>query len=499
MSTEAIDPRQHRQLFLDDGAIESISGLVRVLHQPDDPQPVKVPDCSKGECAVQSSGAPQWNPDKNLWEWWYRGFTTYTDEYLTLYATSLDGVHWDETEVGLYEWNGTRSNNLAFSSDKWNLSHVIRDDAETDPLRRYKGFFSDEEHMDRYPGTSPDGFQWEISEGPPIPSHDTSTLVYDDIGERYLAIVKHRTEWGRSAFLSTSSDFVDWSDPELVLHADEIDQENRKRRIQAVVDDPAYLSPPVVDGREYLAQLYMMPVLPYEGLYIGFPLLFNPSGADSSQNNHTGINQVELAVSRDARTWERVAERGVFVGVQPWNGGSNVGTAQVALCGAPIIRDDEIWVYHIACRHRGHRDLFADMDPAIYNDAFFDSTTILCLARLRRDGFVSLDTVILNPGSPDSGSTEGVLLTKSFIWDQGSSLRVNADVEAGGEVRVEVVDAESLLPFPGWSASECQPLEGDQLTGEINWNSGSTPTIADRPVRLRFHLQKASLYSFWLS
>ena len=37
------------------------------------------------------------------------------------------------------------------------------------------------------------------------------------------------------------------------------------------------------------------------------------------------------------------------------------------------------------------------------------------------------------------------------------------------------------------------------LSGEIKWRSGSTPTIADRPVRLRFHLQKASLYSFWLS
>ena len=489
MSTQEIDPQRYRQLFLDGGAIESMFGLLRVLHQPVDSHPVMIPDRSRGERAVQSSCVPQWNPEKNLWEWWYKGFTTYTDEYLSLYATSADGVHWDEAEVGLYEWNGTESNNVAFASDKSNLCHVIRDEVDADPQRRYKGLFSDDEHMDRYPGVSADGFEWEISPGPPIPSHDTSTFVYDDIGDRYLAIVKHRTEWGRSAFLATSPDFVHWSDPELVLHTDEIDQENRKRRIQEVVDDPAYLSPPVVDGREYLAQLYMMPVMPYEGLYVGFPLLFNPSGADGSQDNHTGLNQVELAVSRDAREWERVADRAIFVGVQPWDGGANFGNAQVALCGAPIVRDDEIWVYHIACRHRGHRDLFAHLDPAIYNDDFFDPSTVICLATLRRDGFVSLDP---------AGSAGGDLLTKPFAWAQGI-LRVNADVEVGGEVVVEVVDAGSSHPLPGWSAGDCQPLHGDQLAGEIKWRGSSSGPSHSTPIRLRFHLRNASLYSFWLS
>jgi hypothetical protein len=489
MSQELIDPQRHRQLFLDDGAIDSMSGLNRVLHQPVNNTPVLVPERSRGERAVQSGCVPQWNPEKNLWEWWYKGFTTYTDEYLTLYATSDDGVHWDQADVGLYEWNGTKSNNVAYASGETNLCHVIRDEVDTDPRRRYKGLFSDVDHMDRYPGVSADGFRWEVSAGPPIPSHDTSTLVYDHIGERYLAIVKHRTEWGRSAFLSTSPDFDHWSDPELVLHTDEIDRENRRRRVQAIVDDPEYLSPPVVDGQEYLAQLYMLPVMPYEGLYVGFPLVFNPSGADPTQNNHTGLNQVELAVSRDARAWERVADRALFLGVQPWHGGANFGNAQVALCGAPIIRDDEIWVYYLACRYRGHRDLFADLDPAIYNDDFFDPTTILCVARLRRDGFVSLDA-----------SADGVLLTKPFEWQQGS-LHLNAVTETGGEVVVEVVDADTLSPQPGWTASECQPLDGDLIDGEVRWsaNASANTSFGNRPIRLRIHLRRASLYSFWLA
>ena len=77
---------------------------------------------------------------------------------------------------------------------------------------------------------------------------------------------------------------------------------------------------------------------------------------------------------------------------------------------------------------------------------------------------------------------------------------MNAEVKAGGEVVVEVVDAGSLNPLPGWSAGDCQPLCEDHLAGEVRWgSSGTRPPLGDTPVRLRFYLRKASLYSFWLS
>ena len=64
-----IDPQQYRQLFLDDGAVGSMPGLRRVLHQPVNSGPVVFPDRARGERAVQGSRVPQWNPDKSLWEW----------------------------------------------------------------------------------------------------------------------------------------------------------------------------------------------------------------------------------------------------------------------------------------------------------------------------------------------------------------------------------------------------------------------------------------------
>ena len=176
---------------------------------------------------------------------------------------------------------------------------MIRDERDDDPQRRYKGLFSDTRNMGRLPGVSPDGFRWTLLDVLPIPSEDTSNFIYDEISNQYIATVKQRTVWGRSLWVSTSVDFVNWTEPKLALHTDEIDRENRKRRIQEVVENPAYLTPPVLEDTDYIAQLYMMPLMPYEGMYIGFPLLFNPAGPDLPQMNHCGINQVETrGVSR---------------------------------------------------------------------------------------------------------------------------------------------------------------------------------------------------------
>ena len=101
-----------------------------------------------------------------------------------------------------------------------------------------------------------------------------------------------------------------------------------------------------------------MAVMPYQGLYIGFPLIFNPAGAiPPPHGNFTGLNQVELTVSRDLLHWERVADRALFLGIEPWDG-LNFDTAQILLTGRPMVRDDEIWIFHVAYRYRGPRELY---------------------------------------------------------------------------------------------------------------------------------------------
>lgn len=490
MSAPMIQPHRYRQLFLDDAAIESRTGLTRRLHQPDKRGPVIRPDATRGQTCLASRSIPQWNPEKQAWEWWFWCHYTVapygpyqgTSRALVHYAASDDGVAWQSPALGLFEWRGSKANNIASDPDlgPHDLYHILRDEDDPDPARRYKALFG--LHDDRLLKVSADGFTWTPVDAPPIRSNDESHFTRDSATGQFIATLKWGTQWGRSVWLSLSRDFRSFTEPVLIFHSDELDRLNRRQRIRAVVENPAYLPPPIVDDGDYMGEIYQMAIMPYEGLYIGLPVLFNPAGAiPPPQMNHTGINQTELAVSRDLLHWERVADRAVFLGIEPW-GGVFYETAQVLPCGQPILRGDEIWVYYNAHRFRGHRELYPNIA-----DRYFEDTGALSLAKLRRDGFVSLD----------AGSDEGCLVTQPF--EPRGALHVNVAAAGGGWLRAELLDADSGRTLNGYSAADCRPLEGDLLDGRIRWSSHADLPRSPARVRARFLLRNAALFSFWLS
>ena len=486
MSLTLIDPKKHRQLFLDDSAVEKKIGVKQTLHPPKQIGPVVRPDKSLGETSIQASSTPLWNPEKDIWEWWYKGKYVY-------YVTSTDGENWETPSLGLYDCNGSKDNNIACDpNNKESLEHIIRDENETDPQRRYKGLFSIS-GVDRYPAVSPDGFKWTMLEVPPIPSADTSTFIHDEISGQYLAFVKHGTKWGRSVFLATSRDFGQFTKPDLIFHTDETDWENRKKRVKEVINNPTYITPPIIDDEDYIAEAYKMAVMPYQGFYIGFAQIFNPFGANPPPHmNFTRINQIELTVSRDLYTWNRVANREVFIGVEPWDG-VRYNTSQVGIVGRPIVREnEEIWVYYNAHRIPGRKENYKfynqnkelyrlNVDPKIFEDG-----SAMCLAKLPMDRFVSLDA-----------DQAGTITTKPFMM-RGEDLYVNAEAN-WGEIYAEIIDAETMKPFPGfWVPAELPtPLTGDHLRAKINWKP-EHDLVFEKPVRIRFYLHQARLYSFWL-
>ena len=483
-----IYPAKHKQLFLDDDAIESMYGLKRTLNKPEKVGPVIRTDQSKGQVALETADPPQWNSEKGLWEWWYGGgyevrphgrwLTMHWD--LTHYATSTDGVNWDRPNLGLYEWRGSKDNNIAVDPQGMSMTQMLRDERDVDPDRRYKALFTAAQHSGRYPAVSPDGFDWTMIDVPPIPSEDTSYLTYDETTKQFLATVKIGTEWGRSVWLSTSPDFLTWTDPVLIFHSDEIDRNNGGRRVREVVADPAYLSPPFVDDENHIAQIYKMPITPYEGIYIGFPVVFNPAGAlPEPWGNFTALNQVEVSMSRDLYNWKRVANRDVFIGVEPWDG-VNYGTTQLLTCGRFHVHEDrEIWVYYSALRFRA--------PPHFYDERYqkyMKDNSALCLAKVRLDGFVSLDA-----------EKRGTLVSKPFRLE-GGDVCVNVDA-GGGELRAELLDAETLEPLAGLSSDDCEPVRGDHLRARVTWKGGAD--LGDeRAVRLRLIADHARLYAFWL-
>jgi hypothetical protein len=78
----------------------------------------------------------------------------------------------------------------------------------------------------------------------------------------------------------------------------------------------------------------------------------------------------------------------------------------------------------------------------------------------------------------------------------GNQLTLNTDTSAGGHVRVEIQNA-SAQPLAGFSADECDPINGNFIQKVVSWRGNpSLQAWAGKPVRLRFVMRDAKLYSF---
>ncbi|MBC8290026.1 MAG: hypothetical protein H8E37_06890 [Planctomycetes bacterium] len=104
---------------------------------------------------------------------------------------------------------------------------------------------------------------------------------------------------------------------------------------------------------------------------------------------------------------------------------------------------------------------------------------------LRLDGFASLNASLKG----------GTAVTKPLVF-QGDRLEINFSTSAGGSLRVEIQDGDGKAK-PGFAMSDCHLLYGDQIDRVVSWKSGTNVSqLAGKPVRLRFELKDADLYSF---
>jgi hypothetical protein len=103
---------------------------------------------------------------------------------------------------------------------------------------------------------------------------------------------------------------------------------------------------------------------------------------------------------------------------------------------------------------------------------------------LRTDGFASVN-------APYRGG-EFVTKTLTFV---GRELVVNLSTGAAGGMRVELQDA-SGKPLPGFSLADAVEQVGDEIERVLRWKAGGeVGGLAGTPVRLRFVMQDADLYS----
>jgi len=412
------------------------------------------------------------------------GVSQKTDPHPLLagYAESNDGIHWRKPSLGLHEFRGSKDNNIVFASIKignltLNAAHlaVFKDEnpqAATDA--RYKAIL-----LSKYQGgksglvpfKSPDGLQWlPMSDRPVITdgAFDSQNLAFwDPIHKEYRAYWRYfapkvagRTHGDRSIRTATSPDLLTWSES----------------------SDLRYVDSPT-------EELYTNQIKPYHRaphLLIGFPTRYTDRGwsdsmralperehrewrASANQRYGTAVTEGLLMTSRDGVTFNRWNEAFLRPGIEregTWNYGHqyiawHLVETKSALEGAP----NELSLYATESYWTG-------------------KSSVLRRYTLRLDGFVSVN-------APVSG---GELITKPMTFT-GGKLSLNFASSAAGGLQVEIQDSAGQA-LPGFALEDCPPIFGDSLDRVVTWKSGGDVSkLAGKPVRLRFVLKDADLYS----
>ena len=134
-----------------------------------------------------------------------------------------------------------------------------------------------------------------------------------------------------------------------------------------------------------------------------------------------------------------------------------------------VLRAHELWFYYTG-----------GQSYAIISSGTPNSGGAVCLAVLRRNGFISLDT----------GQMNGFVLTPPFkLTGPKLSLSVNA---FKGELHVEVLNEEAGV------VAKSRPITGDLMSEAVRRAQGDLAKLAGAKVSLRFTLHNGKLYSWWL-
>lgn len=500
------------QMFLDNLLVEASHDLSRTTHLPrkDPASPLIVKDRSWEHTPyfTCSNHVVLRDSQDGLFKCWYEDLIdhsgrTYLVEARQCYAESRDGLHWEKPELDVCQEEGRWTNVVLGGQSETVHAHscgVIEDLHPPDESKRYRAIFS---HYPPFEGQiraafSPDGIHWHL-EGEAVAfgnlgrtMGDAAILDYDPYSRTFIVTCRHRMQCGaplnpriptgptnpgpryphdfakqnrRRIWQAESADMVHWSQPHLVLRAD--DEEDN-----------------IDDG------FYAMAQCAYAGIHLGFLSVFH------RMSNHMDI---QLVFSRDRRHWQRFNRR------EPWLTVGEPGAWDQGMVAAssPVFEvGDELFFYHGGsyCHHDywiwGPREGMDHPEISDPNLVRFG----LGLARLRKEGFVSFDAGPVR---------EGMLATRPF-FSEGERLTINAKCGVNGYILVEAVDLyDEVLPDRG--RADCDAFTGNSTSHVVTWRGNETIPVAPMekggdtmlpwkslpPYRkLRFYMKNAELYAF---
>lgn len=434
------------------------------------------------------------------WHLYYSALQTKQDlgDWLC-YARSKDGIHWEKPSLGVAEWNGSRANNLVQGPDggAWSQSQVcvfLDPRTEVPESERIKALiFPNLSSWDQV-GTmealraeilvSGDGIRFRKST---IPIQLTSDykdafdgyhVFWSEVEQQFVGYFrwyeevavdgpdihpqfrgpKGATKFMRTLFTASSKDLIHWSPNRPMTFGD-----SPREEIYRDAAFPYFRAPHIYiatanrffDGRkalnpEELSSLSFVPIFGRKGDTYDF----------SSDCNDTVLMSIRPgSISFTRLFMEAFVRPGTEV--NSWTSRNNYSLV-------PFYQTGPTEMSFLLTR----------------NHILADPMKVQRFS-LRLDGFASIN-------APYSG---GEMVTVPLTFS-GDRLELNYATSAAGQLQLEIQDTKGK-PIPGFALQDSAVLIGDRIAGEARWKSGADiGALAGKPVRIRFVMRDADLYSF---
>ena len=453
---EIIDVKDQRELFVDHYLIDMLDGASK-LHEPRDEGPVMKFDkpwegLFSGYCTIIQ--------DDELFRAYYRGRPVAgkdgNPDEVTCYAESKDGIHWTKPNLGIYEMEGTKNNNVILADAApmtHNFSPFIDKNPDAGPDHHYKAL-GGVGSTGLFAYTSSDGIHWKKLQEASVFTQgkfDSQNVAFWSESEgqyvcyfRTLATVQD--ERFRSVSRTTSPDFIHWSEP-----------------VAMTFGDTPY---------EHLYTQQTSPYFRAPHIYVAIGARFMPDRqvVSDEQAKTLGVNpsyykdcsDAILMSTRGGSSYDRTFMDSFIrpgIGLDNWVSRSNYPALNVVQTSPT-----EMSVY--------------------LNEDYAQPSAKLTRYSMRLDGFSSIT-------APYEG---GEVITKPFTF-QGNELEINYSTSAAGEIRIELQD-EDGQPLPGFSLEDSEIIIGNEIKRIVSWKGNTNvASINSTPVRLRIYLKDADLYS----
>lgn len=216
---------QRRELFVDEHMIHEINNARLKLHAP---QPAGVAIRFDQPWEGAFSGYVTVIHDQNFYRMYYRGLPEAgqdgTNSEVTCCATSVDGVHWTKPNLGIYEYAGSKNNNIVLMNEQplcHNFAPFLDKNPASKQTERFKAL-AGTQNSGLVAFVSEDGFHWKRLQQEPVfrkGIFDSQNVVFwSEKEKQYVCFFRTWTGGEYAGFRTisrtTSPDFVNWTEPE---------------------------------------------------------------------------------------------------------------------------------------------------------------------------------------------------------------------------------------------------------------------------------------------